>query len=113
MTGFLLFKKLLTLPAYCIKVSLELYTSLKAGFLACSKASANKRSVDAYGKAVELSVLSYLMDNGDYPSDLSTLEVEYTGTKAMGISLLISSLAFITFAIYTIKKEKKPEILEK
>ena len=47
------------------------------------------------------------------PNDKGTLEVEYTGTKAMGISLLISSLAFITFAIYTIKKEKKPEILEK
>ena len=47
------------------------------------------------------------------PNDKGTLEVEYTGTKAMGISLLISSLAFITFAIYTIKKEKKPETLEK
>ena len=46
-----------------------------------SKASANKRSVDAYGKAVELSALSYLMDNGEYPSDLSSLQVEYTGKE--------------------------------
>ena len=46
-----------------------------------SKASANKRSVDAYGKAVELAALSYLMDDGEYPSDLSTLTVEYTGKE--------------------------------
>ena len=46
-----------------------------------AKASANKRSVDAYGKAIELSVLSYLMDNGEYPSDLSILKVEYSGKE--------------------------------
>ena len=45
-----------------------------------AKASANKRSVDAYGKAVELAAMTYLMDNGVYPSNLTTLEVEYTGS---------------------------------
>ena len=45
--------------------------------------------------------------------DKGTLEVEYTGTKAMGISLLISCITLIVFGIYTIKKEKKPITLEK
>ena len=48
-----------------------------------SKASANKRSVDAYGKAVELAAMTYLMDNGDYPSDLNSLTVEYTGKEVI------------------------------
>ena len=46
-----------------------------------SKASANKRSIDAYGKAVELAAMTYLMDNGEYPSDLDSLTVEYTGKE--------------------------------
>ena len=46
-----------------------------------AKASANKRSVDAYGKAVELAAMTYLMDNGEYPSDLGSLQVEYTGSE--------------------------------
>lgn len=46
-------------------------------------------------------------------NDHGILEVEYTGTKAMGISLIVSCISFITFIIYSIKKEKKAETLEK
>ena len=48
-----------------------------------AKASANKRSVDAYGKAVELSLLSYMLENGEYPETLDGLEVEYTGDEVV------------------------------
>ena len=48
-----------------------------------SKASANKRSVDAYGKAVEISIMRYLINKEEYPENLSTLEVEYTGKKVV------------------------------
>ena len=43
--------------------------------------SANKRSVDAYGRSVELALAKYVLDNGDTPSDLNELKVEYTGNK--------------------------------
>ena len=56
-------------------------TPLVLSLINNAKASANKRSVDAYGKAVELAAMTYLMDNGDYPTDLTTLEVEYTGKE--------------------------------
>ena len=56
-------------------------TPLVLSLINNAKASANKRSVDAYGKAVELAAMTYLIDNGDYPTDLSTLEVEYTGKE--------------------------------
>ena len=56
-------------------------TPLVLSLINNAKASANKRSVDAYGKALEMAAMTYLMDNGEYPTDLSTLEVEYTGKE--------------------------------
>ena len=56
-------------------------TPLVLSLINNAKASANKRSVDAYGKAVEFAAMTYLMDNEEYPTDLSTLEVEYTGKE--------------------------------
>ena len=46
-----------------------------------AKDSANKRSVDAYGKAMEVALMAYVLDNGDTPNDLNELTVEYTGNK--------------------------------
>ena len=48
-----------------------------------AKDSANKRSVDAYGKAVELAVATYLLDNGEYPTSLDNLTIEYTGNEVV------------------------------
>ena len=48
-----------------------------------ARESANKRSVDAYGKAVELAVTTYLLDNGDYPTDISSLTIEYSGNEVV------------------------------
>ena len=48
-----------------------------------AKDSANNRSVDAYGKAVELAVATYLLDNGDYPTTLDNLTVEYSGNEVV------------------------------
>lgn len=46
-----------------------------------TKISANKRSVDAYGKSVELAIANYIQKNRDYPSSFKDIEVEYTGKK--------------------------------
>ena len=43
------------------------------------KDSSNRRSVDAYGRSVELAITSHLMDTGSFPTDLSSLTIEYTG----------------------------------
>ena len=45
------------------------------------KDAANKRSVDAYGKTVELSVATYMLDNGEYPTCQSDLKIEYSGNE--------------------------------
>ena len=58
-------------------------TPLVMNIVKKAKDSANKRSVDAYGKAVELAVATYLLDNGDYPTTLDNLNVEYSGNEVV------------------------------
>ena len=52
-------------------------TPLVMNIVKKAKDSANKRSVDAYGKAVELAIATHLLDTGDYPTSLDNLKVEY------------------------------------
>ena len=45
------------------------------------KSNAYKRSIDGYGKAIELAIANNLIDKGTIPTDLSTLKIEYTGDE--------------------------------
>ena len=56
-------------------------TPLVLNVIRKAKDSANKRSVDAYGKSMEVALMAYVLDNGDTPNDLNELTVEYTGNK--------------------------------
>ena len=54
-----------------------------------SNESANKRSVDAYGKSIELAIANYLLDKGKFPTNISDLEIEYSGKEVIcNISIL-------------------------
>ena len=48
-----------------------------------SKDSANKRSVDAYGHALELAVAEYSLDTGKYPTNIDMVEPKYAGNKVI------------------------------
>ena len=43
--------------------------------------SARKRSVDAYGHAIDLAVASYELDYGNYPNSLDNLKIDYSGDE--------------------------------
>ena len=43
--------------------------------------SARKRSIDAYGHAIDLAVASYELDHGDYPNALDNLKIDYSGDE--------------------------------
>jgi len=45
------------------------------------KIATNKRSVDNYGKSIELAISNFLLQNGSFPTNLYDLPVEYTGSK--------------------------------
>ena len=44
-----------------------------------AKTSANKRSVDAYGRSVEIAISKYLLNTNEFPTNFEVLDVEYSG----------------------------------
>ena len=48
-----------------------------------AKDSANKRSIDAYGKAIDLAVAAYLMEKGDFPTSIDELTIGYSGKEVV------------------------------
>ena len=54
-------------------------TPLVMNIIKKARISADKRSIDAYGRSVELAIASHLLDTGTFPTDLKNLNVEYTG----------------------------------
>lgn len=46
-----------------------------------AKDSANKRSVDAYGRSIELAIYTYILENKKAPKGIEDLEIEYTGNE--------------------------------
>lgn len=48
-----------------------------------ARVSADRRSIDAYGRAIELAIASYLLDNGTFPTSIDDLTIEYSGAKVV------------------------------
>ncbi len=42
---------------------------------------ADKRSIDAYGRSIELAITGYLLDEGNFPTSIGQLSIEYSGNK--------------------------------
>lgn len=65
----------LVILSIIVLIAVPLILTIKNKF----KLNAYKRSIDAYGKAVELAIANNLIDKGTIPTDFSTLKIEYTG----------------------------------
>jgi type IV pilus assembly protein PilA len=58
-------------------------TPLVMNIIRKARISADKRSIDAYGRSVELAIATYLLDNGDFPNSISDLTIEYSGDQVV------------------------------
>ena len=58
-------------------------TPLVMSIIKKARISADKRSIDAYGRSIELAIAGYLMDNGSFPTDISQLTIEYSGDEVV------------------------------
>ena len=58
-------------------------TPLVMSIIRKAKVSADKRSVDAYGRSIELAIAGYLMDTGSFPTSIEQLTIEYSGDKVV------------------------------
>lgn len=48
-----------------------------------ARIAADKRSVDAYGRSIELAIAGYLLDTGKFPTEVSQLTIEYSGNQVV------------------------------
>ena len=58
-------------------------TPLVMNIIRKAKVSADKRSIDAYGRSIELAIAGYLMDTGDFPTSIGELTIEYSGSEVV------------------------------
>ena len=58
-------------------------TPLVMSIIRKARVAADKRSVDAYGRSIELAIAGYLMDTGTFPTSISQLTIEYSGDEVV------------------------------
>lgn len=58
-------------------------TPLVMNIIRKARISADKRSVDAYGRSIELAIAGYLLDNGKFPTSIEQLTIEYSGEEVV------------------------------
>ena len=56
-------------------------TPLVMNIIRKARISADKRSIDAYGRSIELAIAGYLLDTGKFPTEVSQLTIEYSGNE--------------------------------
>ena len=58
-------------------------TPLVLNIIKKARTAADKRSIDAYGRSIELAVADYLLDKGDFPTIIDQLTIEYSGDEVV------------------------------
>ena len=56
-------------------------TPLVMNIIRKAKDSANKRSIDAYGRSVEYAVATYMLNDAEFPTSFNDISIEYRGAK--------------------------------
>ena len=80
-TGFTLIELIAVLVILAILALIV--TPLVLNIIKKARVSADKRSIDAYGRSVELAIADYLLDTGDFPTSIEQLTIEYTGDRVV------------------------------
>ena len=56
-----------------------------------ARISADKRSIDAYGRSIELAIAGYLLDTGRFPTSVDQLTIEYSGNEVVCTTTQLNS----------------------
>ena len=81
MKGFTLIELIAVLVIMAILALIV--TPLVMSIIKKAKTSADKRSIDAYGRSIELAIAGYLLDNGSFPTSIEQLTIEYSGDEVV------------------------------
>ena len=77
-------------------------TPLVMNIIKKAKTAADKRSIDAYGRSIELAIAGYLMDTGDFPTSIDQLTIEYSGDEVVCSTTQIKSDSSVYLAGCTV-----------
>ena len=77
-------------------------TPLVMNIIRKARISADKRSVDAYGRSIELAIAGYLLDTGKFPTEVSQLTIEYSGSQVVCSTTQINSDSSVYLAGCTV-----------
>ena len=77
-------------------------TPLVMSIIRKAKLSADKRSIDAYGRSIELAIAGYLMDNGSFPTSIEQLTIEYSGDEVVCTTTNLNSDSSVYLAGCTV-----------
>ena len=58
-------------------------TPLVLNIIIKARTAADKRSIDAYGRSIELAIADYLLENGTFPISIEELTIEYSGDRVV------------------------------
>ena len=58
-------------------------TLLVMNIIRKARVAADKRSIDAYGRSIELAIAGYLLDTGKFPTSVEQLTIEYSGNQVV------------------------------
>ena len=81
MRGFTLIELIAVLVIMAI-IAL-IVTPIVMSIIKKAKVSSDKRSIDAYGRSIELAIAGYLLDNGSFPTSIDQLTIEYSGEEVV------------------------------
>ena len=77
-------------------------TPLVMNIIRKARIAADKRSVDAYGRSIELAIAGYLMDTGSFPTSIEQLTIEYSGDEVVCSTTQLNSDASVYLAGCTV-----------
>ena len=77
-------------------------TPLVMNIIRKARISADKRSIDAYGRSIELSIAGYLMDTGSFPTSIGELTIEYSGDEVVCTTTELNSDSSVYLAGCTV-----------
>ena len=77
-------------------------TPLVMSIIRKARISADKRSIDAYGRSIELAIAGYLLDTGKFPTEVSQLTIEYSGSQVVCSTTQINSDSSVYLAGCTV-----------
>ena len=77
-------------------------TPLVLNIIKKARVAADKRSIDVYGRSIELAIADYLLENGTFPTSIDQLTIEYTGDRVVCSTTQLNSDSSVYLAECTV-----------